>query len=111
MIGRYLCKISVISILALYGSVASADTVHNKKITGVFINQGSLIAFKYEPVDPVNNPNNCDLTYLQLKNDSPFFKEQYSLLLMLLASGKKVDINVGTECGFNLIANWFYAHE
>jgi hypothetical protein len=101
--------------LAAFFMVCSAysfsDTVHNKTITGVFVNQGSLIAFRYEPVDPVSNPNNCDTSYVQLNHNGDFFREQYSLLLMLAATGKKVDIHIGTACGYNIIADWFYAHE
>lgn len=92
-------------------SFSYADTLHNKTITGIFTNKGSLVAFKYEPVDAVSNPNNCDVSYLQLDSNAAFFKYQYATLMMAVASGKKVDINVGTACGYNLIVDWLYVHE
>jgi hypothetical protein len=101
----------VLSVFAGLGSAAHADTLHNKTITGVFVNQGSLIAFKYQPVEGVSNPNNCDVSYLQLNGSAPFFKEQYGMLLSAIATGKPVDINTGTACGINLIVDWLFIHE
>ena len=105
-------RVAGLGLFIVLCSVAThADTLHNKTVTGVFVNQGSLIAITYEPVESVNNPNNCDVSYLQLNSDAEFFKEQYSMLLTALASGKPVDISVGTACGYNLIIDWLFVHE
>jgi len=104
---KFLAAIALVFVCGF----AYSDTLKNKTITSVFINKGSLVAFTYEPVDPVNNPNNCNVDSLQLDPNAAFFKEQYVLLLVLKTTGKLVDINVGTDCGqFNLIAEWFKVH-
>ncbi len=97
----------VILLATLASTHSAADTLSAKTVTSLFVNKSSLVGILYEPVSPIANPNGCSIDYLELDKDALLFKEQYALLLMLLATGKKANIHVSETCGaHHILIDW-----
>ena len=103
MFGRSLL-VWVCSVLC--STLVSAETLRDKTISRIFINKQSVVAFRYEPEQTLNNPGHCNINYLQLDSNAPFFKEQYSMLLSALATGKRLDIYVADQCSTFALVSW-----
>lgn len=108
-------RISALALGLFLSPVAtSADRLNDITVTKIFVNKGNFVGFTYEPsFSSITNPNNCEESYLELDSSALLFSEQYALLLMAMASGKKLDVYVGDVCGSNnnLVLDWLEVKE